>query len=388
VFPGSPAAASYEITVTKNGFSSAQTYAVTAGNPNPNPGHFTVVEAQTTSVTFAIDAVAQKTVRSWEPVEVEQFEDLFDSGAGIGTSTNVAVSGGVVELVNAGGYVPEGEFHSITVEPAFLSQWGIFSFTDVTPENTDALYQLYYTDAGGEDILVPDAILPGNVAGFTDSPVDLSGIPTAGYPNLVLGGVLSTVDDLVTPSVSSWSVTYQHGPEPIPNVPFTMRGAKTIGTDGGGLPIYKYAENLATDGAGSIVIPSLEWDTYTIEVNDGATGYDVAESCEPQSRAVAPGSTIATDMVLVPDTPHSLLVTVRDDASELLVDAAVHAIYTGYDKTQNTSACGQTFFANIPPTAENEAYTLVVSKAGYQDETINTVSVSGAGQVSVTLNPL
>ena len=43
-FIGAPAASNYQITVSRPGYSTDQTYPVTVENPNPNPRHLTVVE--------------------------------------------------------------------------------------------------------------------------------------------------------------------------------------------------------------------------------------------------------------------------------------------------------------------------------------------------------
>jgi len=63
--PGAPAAADYEIIVTKDGYSVAKTYDADANNPNPDPGHLTVVEKETTSSTFAIDLLSSMEVNTY-----------------------------------------------------------------------------------------------------------------------------------------------------------------------------------------------------------------------------------------------------------------------------------------------------------------------------------
>jgi type II secretory pathway pseudopilin PulG len=62
IFPGSPAADSYKITVTKTNYSTSQTYDTTPQNPNPNPGHLTILEGETTEATFFIDRLGSKSV--------------------------------------------------------------------------------------------------------------------------------------------------------------------------------------------------------------------------------------------------------------------------------------------------------------------------------------
>lgn len=56
ILPGSPESIeNYEITVTKAGYSTNQTYDITAELPSPEKPHASVFEAQTTNISFAID---------------------------------------------------------------------------------------------------------------------------------------------------------------------------------------------------------------------------------------------------------------------------------------------------------------------------------------------
>jgi prepilin-type N-terminal cleavage/methylation domain-containing protein len=51
----------YHISVTKNGYSSDQTYPITAGNPSPTKPDATIVDAQITQISFAIDQTSSLT---------------------------------------------------------------------------------------------------------------------------------------------------------------------------------------------------------------------------------------------------------------------------------------------------------------------------------------
>ena len=93
-FPGSPSGNSYEVTVSKNGYSTAKTYSITTANPNPNPGNISVLEGQTTSVSFAIDKVSVKTVRTFSPIVNNKWKDFFDDVLKISTKTNTSVLNG------------------------------------------------------------------------------------------------------------------------------------------------------------------------------------------------------------------------------------------------------------------------------------------------------
>lgn len=54
----------YQVTVTKSGYSSDQTYPISVANPNPTKPHATVVEGVVTSISFAIDIGADLTIRT------------------------------------------------------------------------------------------------------------------------------------------------------------------------------------------------------------------------------------------------------------------------------------------------------------------------------------
>lgn len=240
---GAPAATAYSIIVSQSGYSTAQTYAATGENTNPDPGNLTVAQNQTTSQTFAIDTLASKTVHTFLWIN--------------GQSTTTA-----------------------------------------------------------------------------------------------------------------------------PNVSFTMQGAKTIGSGPSG-PVYKYSQSLSTDGSGSVTIPNLGWDAYTISV-PASSGYDVASACNPQPESLAPGASQTTTLYLVAHTTNSLLVDVRDATSgTLLPGASVTLSRTGFSSTVTTDPCGQAFFSGL---TASSAYSVEVDDSGYTTNTTSGVSVSGQSRFSVQLN--
>jgi len=63
-FPGSPSIGEYQITITKNNYSTAKTYSVTPENPDPDPSHLTILEGQTTDASFAIDMLSSLTIET------------------------------------------------------------------------------------------------------------------------------------------------------------------------------------------------------------------------------------------------------------------------------------------------------------------------------------
>ncbi|MCR4330578.1 MAG: carboxypeptidase-like regulatory domain-containing protein [Patescibacteria group bacterium] len=390
LFPGSPSGNNYEITVTKTGYSNAQTYDADAGNPNPNPGHLSVIAGETTSVSFQIDKVSGKTVRTFTPVGDDSWEDLFADSSKISQSASTTVSGGALVLSDFGsGFEPEGFAYSEDVSPQYLTSWQNVSWNDVVSASTSVLYRLYYYNAVPELVLIPDIDLPGNVAGFISSPVDLSALNIANYDTLRVAAFLDSIDASSTPSVLDWSIAYAAGPIPLPDIPFHMRGTKTIGTDGGGLPIYKYEADLQTDGNGITTINDLEWDNYDITVNNAGLGLDISEACPSQPRSLNPDTTVTSDLVLSPHTNHSFLISVTDISSTPIQGASVRLYRLPFDETQNTSSCGQTFFSGLSQgtVSGDNPYSLTVSMAGYQDIMLSEVDVDGASKISIVLQP-
>lgn len=390
--PGTPAESNYEINVTKEGYSTAKTYDADAGNPNPDPGHLTVIDGETTSSSFAIDLLSSKIVQTWEPIKENEFEDLFPNDLNLSATTSTEVIGGGIRLFEdpGFGYSATGSAFSIKIGPQYLAGWKSIFFSDNKPADTDILYKVYFVNSASTTIIVPDVDLAGNSVGATTSPIDISGLSIVSYPNIKIAGFLSTTDASSTPEILDWKIVYDEGPTPLGYIPFHMRGNKTIGSDGGGAPIYKYSASHQTNPTGELSLNNLEWDNYTITIDDAVTGYDISESCLPQPRSISPNVSTTTDIYLVPDTAHSIIVSVTDDAGALLPDASVRLYRLPYDQTQSTSVCGQTFFSGLleGTVSGGDPYAIGVTLSGFENETVTDVDISGASKITIPLNTL
>ena len=388
VFPGSPAGSSYEVVVSKTGYSTDKSYDADSSNPNPNPGHFSVIEGETTVATFQIDLLSSKTVNTFEQIKAAEWVDLFNDTSKISNYSSTTVSSGQLTLLDPGtGYEADGFAYSATNSPTYLNSWEEVSWVDNKPPSTNIRYKVY--DASGvAPVIIPDADIPGNSSGLTTSPIDISGLSTTTYPSLQIAAFMTSSDTMTTPSLSEWKIKYLKGPIPLPNLSFNMTGNKTIGTDSGGSPIYKYSQNLQTDGTGTLDISSLEWDTYNITVDNVALGLDIGESCGPQPLSVSPGTAVTTNLYFVTHTTNSLLVSVRNSSGVLLKDVLVRLYKTGTDITQTTSSCGQTHFAGIPSgtVSGGNQYSIDLSLSGYTNTTISDVDVSGVSKINVVID--
>ena len=387
LFPGSPAGSGYQITVTKSGYSTAQTYSVSGQNTNPNPGHLSISQAQTTSGTFAIDLLSSLSLLSYKAITTTTWSDSFADNTGLQKMASTSVSGGVLTL-SSGATV--GSAVSATTTPTYLYSWDTASFTPSIPSGSTLKVHVYY-DPGSGPQLIPDTVISGNATGFSSSPILLSSVSTSTYPNLLLGVDLNKGSAGTSPNLDSWSIDYDKGPIPLPSLPFSLRGNKTIGTNSSGASIYKFSQALSTDSSSLFSTSTLEWDSYTATVDSSATGYDIAGSCSPQPVSVAPGASVSVSLYVAVHTTNSLLVTIGDASTGASINnATVVLSRTGVTLSKTSLLCGQVFYPGLSAgtVSGGNTYTLTVSKVGYQSATQTGVVVSGASLASVSLAPL
>jgi hypothetical protein len=377
-FPGAPVAGNYQITVGKAGYSSAQTYAANAQNPNPSPGNVAIVNHKTSTTSFSIDQLGKLHTYTFSPAGPGSFADTFSDQSKLFATSSATVGGGSLKLTQINGaYSASGNAISIPITPQYLAQWGTFAATSSAPAGTSLSYRLYYF-TNGAYTPIPDSAVPGNTAGFASTTVDLSSLPVATYGMLELGAFMGTASSTLTPTVADWSLSYSAGPTPLPNVAMTIHGAKTTGTTAGGVPIYKYTGAFTTTQYGDWLIDPIEWDLYTMALS-GAT-YDVSERC-PDAVSILPGATLTESFILVPHTAQSLKVYVPG-SGVALQGATVAVGKGGATTTLTTSACGQTFFGNLA----SGTYTIAASKSGFQTA-FQSVTLAGATEVTVPLSP-
>jgi hypothetical protein len=351
--PGAATSTQYTVNVSKSGYSTSQTYARDVTNQNPTPGYLTVVNNVTTTGTFAIDLLGNLTLNTFLPVATSTFNDSFTDSSKLVTTSGTVVSGGALALSGGfGNYSSSGTALSTTTSPAYLASWGVVSSTINVVNGTTAVVQV--VDKNG--VLLPDAVLPGNSAGFT-SPVNLFGVSTTTYPELALSASLTTNSTSTTPSITSWSLSYQAGPIPLPNVSFTLTGAKTVGTTGAGAAIYKTIVADSTK-SNSIDTLSLEWDSYSIAV----------------PYALSPGTSLSESLILGTSTTNAMLVTVTDASAIIVPNATVTLSRSGFSKTLSSSSCGGAYFGNL--SAAND-YSVVISKGGYPTTSTSGITVGG-----------
>lgn len=364
---GAATSSEYQIFVSKNGYSSAQTYARDTTNQNPTPGYLTVVKNTTTTSTFAIDQLATLALRTYTPISATSTTDNFADSSKLATQSNTAVASGSLRLsTGSDGYNLSGSARSVGYSPVYLASWTVASTTLSQPAGTTL--KVHVTDGTGT--LIPDAVLAGNAAGFSGTSINLSGISTSTYPTLALSADLATNATTTTPTLTSWTINGTAGPVPVPNVSVSVTGAKTIGSTGGGTPIYKTTVATTTGATGSKSL-QLEWDSYGFSL----TGYDVVDACTPPPFGLAPGATITSSLFLGTNSTNAFLVTVRDNAGNIVPGVTVTLAKSGYTGNVNTSSCGTAYFGSLA----SGTYSVTITKTGYTTTTYSNVSVSGHG---------
>jgi hypothetical protein len=174
---------------------------------------------------------------------------------------------------------------------------------------------------------------------------------------------------------------------PLGSKAFHLQGGKIIGTDGLGDSVYKYDEDLQTDGSASLTLENMEWDSYQLTLPTGS--WDLAGTNPLRPIIVFPAAELDVLFASSSHQTDTLLVAVTDASGSAIASAS--AQLTGpdsYDETlftgENTVPdFGQAFFT--PLTAAD--YSLKVTKIGYVPA-INSVGVSGQTEYSVQLNSL
>jgi len=358
---GAATSSMYQIYASRAGYSSAQTYARTAQNVNPTPGYLTVVKNQTTSATFAIDLLATLTLSSFSVASTNTFSDSFANASNLASQINTRASGGALTLANQ---MLFGSALSIPIAPDILDGWGILSATLLTPSGTTAVVRI--DDPSGARL--SDSVLPGNSTGFSSFPVLLTGIATSSYPSLSLEADLTSNATTTTPSITTWSLSYTTGPTPLPNLAFTLTGAKTIGTNGSGLPIYKTIVS-DTTGATGAKTETLEWDVYSLSLGSS----NLIESCGATPYSLAPAQASSTALIVGTLSANTLPVIIKGSAGNIIGNAKISLTKSDYAATLPTSACGFAFFNGLA----SGTYSATVSAPGHATTTFSNMNVAG-----------
>ncbi|MFV1917300.1 MAG: hypothetical protein ACC618_02370 [Patescibacteria group bacterium] len=209
-------------------------------------------------------------------------------------------------------------------------------------------------------------------------------------PISILEGQLTeisfAIDKVSTLNISTVS-DRDSGFSPLPSITFNLRGNKTIGTDAGDFPVYKFDKQFTTDAAGNITITDAEWDNYQV-IMPGGSSYDIAGTNPIIPYALLPDTTVNLTFALATNTTNNLLTVFTDPG--LVPIASVSATLSDGGTYQETKFSGlsgdpdfgQAFFSNL----NSSPYTLDATASGYLDFS-GSLNVSGYTVESVIMEP-
>ena len=115
--------------------------------------------------------------------------------------------------------------------------------------------------------------------------------------------------------------------QPVPNVSFSLNGAKLIGQNP---DVLKYSKFLDTGLEGIKNITNLEWDTYDFSNLDA--NYDLSGYYPFSPIVLNPNSSVYMSWLMTPKNPSALLITVQDVNNQLINDVSVKLAKTGFEQ--------------------------------------------------------
>lgn len=173
---------------------------------------------------------------------------------------------------------------------------------------------------------------------------------------------------------------------PLPNQAFNLRGEKIIGTTTLDQPVYKYDEDLVTDGNGNLAIPDMEWDVYILTPTNPS--FDTAGTNSLLPIVLLPNTAQTFRYANVTNSANSLLAIFTDAGRNPIASVTAELREDGNPIATISSGLatdpdfGQSFFGNLLA----KTYQLIATASGYATYSAS-VAVSGNDSEEIILNP-
>jgi hypothetical protein len=199
---------------------------------------------------------------------------------------------------------------------------------------------------------------------------------------------ISFTIDKTSPLVVTTLGSKELGFPRLPFVPFTIIGNKSIGTDIADISVPKYIQNFTTDANGTITIPNLEWDNYTITISEDAL-LDVSYSSPLLPFSILSGIPSQVSMSLVPHSQNSLHVAFVDQTDSLVSTVSAELLHNNESVASGSAGlvgsidAGQFFYPNLL----RGMYQFVASPSGYATYS-GTLNVVNSLYQKITLSPI
>ena len=385
---------SYQITTTKSGYSTDQTYASTVGNPNPVKPNATISNGQVTQVSFSIDQESALTLNT--------VDQTCQPLSGVGLELRGTKLIGTPSAYKFDNTYTSNSSGQVALNPI---EWDTY-----TPAITSPSYMIY----GSSPIQQID-LLPGTsqqstlVLGPSTSNSFLVIVKDASTGNPIQG---ASVELIKSPSYDSTlltagSILYQNdwsGGSGQADFSASNEYASDDGNvDTGVLPTGVRLRKIGSSYVSSGSLTSSSFDTGTASSSYttlfwNPTSQSASTSVELQ---VATNNDDATWNFVGPDGTASTYFTTPGTTINAAQSNNRYFRYKLYLATTGTSTTpvvsnvtanyvsgcaspGQAMFAGL---SSGSNYSLIVSMAGYQTQTISNVNISGYNSLQVQLSP-
>lgn len=201
--------------------------------------------------------------------------------------------------------------------------------------------------------------------------------PAIPHANVVAGTVTQLtlfIDLLATLNFSSVSPSCGV----VPNVGVALTGEKLITEDATSPVIPKYNNWFSTGGAGSKTFTDIEWDNYTLTASSAT--HDLAGIVPLSPLVIAPGLTQNVQLVMVPKSGKSLLVTVKEAVSGLPITGADVTLTLQPSGTPVVRTTGRGFLKQTDWSG-GSGQSEFIDPTEYKDDDINVETAAFPGEV-------
>ncbi len=392
-----PSVNGYNITVTKSGYSTDRTYPITVQNPNPIKPDATVLVGQITQVSFAIDALANLTVRTLDQ-KCQPINGVNVNVAGaklIGTAPNVYKFN--QNFTSSVGQIALTNIEWDTYTPTLLTGQNLMVIGTSPIQQIDVLpttSQTFTLILGQQStntllVIVKDAATGSAVEG-AQVHLQKGGSTPQDYYGITGGSVLIQ---------QSWT----GGPGQTDFIDDTAYFSDDGGVDANSAPTGMRLKKTSGTYASTGIFESSTFDTGADTTNFTTLSFAPAaqdDAAELRFQLAANNDGTTWDYV-GPDGTNATFYTVSGSNISTALDGNRYVRYKAFLKTYDedhitpvltslsinyVSGCfspGQSVFLNL--TSGNN-YSLDISLPGYQTQTINSLTISGNQVLQVLLS--
>lgn len=386
---------SYHAVVTKNGYSTDQTYPISGGNPNPTKPDATISNGQVTKVSFAIDLLSNLTFYTLNQTCATL------SGVGLRVQGSKLIgTPSVLKFDNTYSSNGAGQIPLNNIE------WDTY-----TPTLTGSTYEIY-----GSSPILQTNILPNTSQTFTfilgpnTSNSFLAIVKDAATGNPIEGASVRLqnsglgVDITRFTGGSVWSQqNWSGGSGQVnfvnPTKYYQDNGNIAVGGTPSGLRLRKSGGKYLTPGT----LTSSTFDTGTTVTTYTTITWQPTSQTQSTSISfqIATNNDNATWNFIGPDGTAGTYYTTPGTTMSSTHNNNRYVRYKVYLATTNTSqtpvltslninyvsGCFTPGQAIFPGLSSSSSYSLTVSMPGYQTQTINDLSISGYKTLEILLSP-